>query len=321
MTNTDKVNSALCVGEESFLRLIGHNGVYVDKTGLIYELICGPNGSVPKFLARPRRFGKTLLMDTIQRIFEGRKELFAGLEIERRIGDKWDAFPVIRLSMNNTSPEPALFEESLLQILKESAKTNNHISLKSSHPSGAVMELVNRLTRRYARRIKPSVSGDWTGLKLSEAGNVVLLIDEYDFPLIHNIGKPEGQEEIRLALHAFYSSIKGCANFLRFVLVTGVTKFRQLSVFSGMNNMHDISLNKDYAAICGFTREEIESAFAQHLEPALAGLKLNSEISQDSTKDDLVESLLKWYDGYSWDGDSRVLNPFSVMNFFSNKTV
>jgi hypothetical protein len=279
-------------------------------------LISGKDSTVPVFLSRPRRFGKTLLLDTIGNIFEGRRELFTGLEIHRRLGVFWETFPVIRLSFNSITSNPEVFEDDLLVVIDEIAQKRK-IKIKARSPSAAISILIKKLSEKHRFSQPPDSSRLTLG---NPFRNVVLLIDEYDFPLVGNIGVRTDLEKIRLTLHDFYSSVKSCSKFLRFVFITGITKFRQLSVFSGMNNTQDISLTEKYATVCGFTKDEIESVFENYFEPTLVALKRKNQISEESTPIDLMKRLMEWYDGYSWDGISQVLNPFSVLSFFKKKS-
>ncbi|MDR1313916.1 MAG: AAA family ATPase [Deltaproteobacteria bacterium] len=315
MTETPIIKNPFGVNVESFKLLIDSRRLYVDKTGFIHDLIYDPEFQVPIFLSRPRRFGKTLLLDTIQRIFEGKRELFSGLEIEKRLGGKWDIFPVIRIPFNTIGSDPAQFNESLFLRIKNIAFYDG-ISLEARNPSTAIAELILKLSRRHQSVCQQNGS-DFNPL---DERNVVLLIDEYDFPLIGNIGYNTELESIRLTLREFYSAVKGLSNFLRFVLIAGITKFRQISVFSSMNTVCDISLDKHFSTICGFTKQEIQSTFSQYLEPTLLALKQSRELCQNSTVDDLLDSIIQWYNGYSWDGESKVLNPLSVLSFFKHKS-
>jgi hypothetical protein len=315
MTETPIINNPFGVNVESFKLLIDSRSLYVDKTGLIHDLIYDPEFQVPIFLSRPRRFGKTLLLDTIQTIFEGKREFFSGLEIEKRLGSKWDVFPVIRIPFNATTSKPAQFEETLLLEIKNVA-LRAKIPLEAVNPSSAIAELILKLSTRH----QSACQLNGTDLNPLDERNVVLLVDEYDFPLIGNIGCKTGLDTIRLTLREFYSAIKARSNFLRFVLITGITKFRQISLFSSMNTVCDISLNKHFSTICGFTKQEIQSTFSQYLEPTLSSLKQNGQLSQHSTVDDLLDNIIQWYNGYSWDGESEVINPLSVLSFFKQKS-
>ncbi|MDR1037473.1 MAG: AAA family ATPase [Deltaproteobacteria bacterium] len=305
------------VGEVRFGKIINKNYIYVDKTEIIHKLITDDTWSnAPCFLSRPRRFGKTLLLDTLHNIFEGRRNLFSGLAIENLMGEKWDAFPVIRISFNTgfkTNP-PEELEVSLLSSIKRVA-SNHKIYLDSKNSPSAMADLITALSNNHKdawlqRGKDPSIL---------DSGNVVVLIDEYDFPLIANIGNQDKCNEIRLTLHDFYSTIKGCANDLRFVFVTGITKFRELSLFSAMNTALDITLEEDFAGICGFTIEEIRKSFSSHLAPTLSALKEKGQLGMDASVHDMLKSLAKWYNGYTWDGKTEVLNPLSVKKFFQKK--
>ncbi|MDR1313608.1 MAG: AAA family ATPase [Deltaproteobacteria bacterium] len=181
MTDTPVIKYPFGVNVQSFEVIMDSGKVYVDKTGLIHDLIYGIGSDAPFFLSRPRRFGKTLLLDTIQRIFEGKRELFSGLEIEKRLGSNWDVLPVIRIPFNAIESDPAKFEESLFLEIDNIALRSN-IALKAISPSSAIAELIFKLSTRYQ-----SVSQqNGSGFKPLNERNVVLLIDEYDFPLIYS---------------------------------------------------------------------------------------------------------------------------------------
>jgi hypothetical protein len=314
MIETGMKRSPFAVGESSFEKIIKNHGVYVDKTGLIHDLISSSWPGAPYFLARPRRFGKTLLLDTIKCVFQGRHELFSGLEIERSPAFSWDAFPVISISLNKTQPENVFFEPTLLGEVKRSANKYG-IVLDSVSSSMAIADLIERLSFIH----KASWENQGKDPAQLYNGNVVLLIDEYDFPLISNIGNPEQQEEIRLTLRNFFSSIKGCAETLRFTFITGVTKFRQLSLFSSMNTIKDISLDEHFSTICGFTEQEVKAYFSDFLSQTLSDIKSKKQIDEHADVDSLVAHVMKWYNGYSWDGKSKVLNPLSALTFFEKK--
>ncbi|MDR1313185.1 MAG: AAA family ATPase [Deltaproteobacteria bacterium] len=314
MIETPIAKNPFGVNVESFKKIIDNRNVYVDKTGLIHDLIYGIGAEVPIFLSRPRRFGKTLLLDTIQTIFEGKRELFSGLEIEKLLGSKWDIFPVIRIPFNGTTSDPDQFKKSLVFLIK-SVAFDADITLETDNPSSAIIELIGKLSKRH----RTSFQGKNVDPILLNIPNVVLLIDEYDFPLLGNIGSKTGLDKIKLPLREFYSAIKSRSNFLRFVLIAGITKFNQISLFSSMNTVCDISLDKHFSTICGFTKQEIQSSFSQYLEPTLLALKQNGQLSQNSTVDDLLDNIIQWYNGYSWDGESEVINPLSVLNFFKQK--
>jgi hypothetical protein len=273
----------LPVGQQYFKSIIKGNSIYVDKTKYIYEL-CHPLDK-NYFLSRPRRFGKSLTLDTIAELFSGNKTLFKGLWIE----DKWDwtdTYPVIRLSLDAISHEEGL-TEALNDALHDIAKTFK-IKLRKKTPSSLFKELIEMVTEKTGKQ-------------------VVILIDEYDRPIIdyidpYNLEKANQQRDI---LKAFFSILKNASNHIRFLFITGVSKFARVSIFSDLNHLIDLTLNKKYAALCGYTQAELEHFFAPYLETMPANT---------------LEQMKLWYNGYSWDGQTFVYNPFSVLNFFENQT-
>ncbi|MDR3187766.1 MAG: ATP-binding protein [Prevotellaceae bacterium] len=277
----------LPIGIQSFEKLREGGFLYVDKTQLVYELIT--SGTV-YFLSRPRRFGKSLLLSTMEAVFKGKKQLFEGLYIY----DKWDwsqQEPVIRIDwtlINHATPEE--MKVSMLGYLKEIAE-NYQITLTATSAPDCFRELMRKLHEK-------------TGKK------VVVLIDEYDKPITSHLFD-EDLDFIRRAVHDFYQVMKGSDEHLKFLFLTGVSKFSGLSVFSALNNLQDITMHKQYAAVCGYTQEELESCFTERIEDTAQQLKM--------TKEELLDAIRYWYDGYSWDGETRVYNPFSTLMFFSEK--
>lgn len=301
----------LLIGDQSLKVFVNNASPFVDKTGMIRELISGSPG--PYFISRPRRFGKTLLVNTLKNIFEGNRRLFDDLEIGKTMpADDWERFPVIKISFSGIDPSPALFEGKLISILADISK-NNSLDVG---PIDSVMD-VSKIIAGMSERRPAWCPPDGLNTDDSEPMNVVLLIDEYDFPLIENIEDFQGVETIRKILHRFYSAIKASFEKLRFVFITGVTKFSQLSLFSAMNNIKDISLGGPYSAICGFTEGEIRHSFKDHLAYALSWFKEQGHFGQDATVDDLLNEIRNWYDGYTWDGRTKVYNPYSVMSFLN----
>jgi hypothetical protein len=303
------IKNNFLANEQNFDLFALGKAVYVDKTHLIHSLFA--NSAGPFFLSRPRRFGKTLLLDTIMQVAEGNRDLFAGLKIDDLEYD-WLHYPVIRLDMHGIDFDPQLFKNDLLGLI-QLAGTFLEEEITAKSPSLAINELITKLHLKHKAMYPQEFAQNTFGTK-----NVVLLIDEYDFPLLGNMGNSGNTETIREILYKFYTSVKSCSRFLRFTFITGITKFRQLSLFSGLNHAEDISLSSAYSTICGFTMDEIQSAFNEYYVTAIAAMQENSELSPDATVADLESKLLKWYDGYSWDGVSRVINPFSVMNLFKH---
>ncbi|MDR3048522.1 MAG: ATP-binding protein [Elusimicrobiota bacterium] len=280
----------LPIGIQSFskLRTNSNDYLYVDKTRHIYNMVS--EGNV-YFLSRPRRFGKSLLVSAMNELFNGNKDIFEGLYIY----DKWDwtkKNPVIRLDFGaraNKTPQDLTI--SLSDFLNFEA-SDNGIRLESSKLPDKFGELI-------------------TKLHLSTGEKVVVLIDEYDKPIIDNMSQLEVAESNKRLLHDFYQVLKAEDDHLRFVFMTGVSKFAGLSVFSALNNINDITIDAKYAAICGYTQEELESVFSEHIKAA-------AKVFGYSQKN-LMDTIRSRYDGYSWDGEITVYNPFSTLLFFDKR--
>ena len=281
----------LPLGIQSFSDLRERGCLYVDKTKEIYNLIS--RGKV-YFLSRPRRFGKSLFLSTIEAFFRGKKELFRDLYIS----DKTDwniSYPVIKLdwtAIGHTTRDK--MENGIIEILKRIVETYN-IEIKTDGNAAKVFEQV--IFRLHEK----------TGLK------VVVLIDEYDVPILDNIEKPADiLESIREFLQSFYRVLKACDEYLHFVFLTGVTRFAKVSVFSALNNLVDITMDREYAAVCGWTQNEVEDNFDSYIELIA---KENS-----AKKPEVLDMLRYWYNGFSWDGSVFVYNPFSTLMLFMKKT-
>ena len=286
------------IGIQDFEKIIQDGYVYVDKTDLIYKLV---NGGNIYFLSRPRRFGKSLLVSTLKYYFQGRKDLFKGLAIDS-LETEWKEYPVFHLSFGTGN-----FTESqtLRQILED------YISEKEEEYGRNVN--ANTLGGRFASLLHAAHKK--TGRR------AVVLIDEYDKPLLDVLdtnykGIQDGQEfpleEVnRNILKGFYSVFKDADQDLKFVLLTGVTKFSQVSVFSGFNQPDDISMNRRYEALCGITKEELLTVF----DSSIRELADDLDISYEET----VERLKKKYDGYHFGKKMiDIFNPFSILNCFNN---
>ncbi|MDR1040302.1 MAG: AAA family ATPase [Deltaproteobacteria bacterium] len=307
---TGKKLPELLVGFQDFQKFIAESAPFVDKTAIICDLIRLKGGTY--FLSRPRRFGKTLLLDTIQDIFKGKKELFENLEIVKKdLWHDWDPLPVILLSFNRYPVKPSAIKKRLIKDLNKIISKNALPTGKATQVSDIAL-IIESLSERHAAESKAA------GFELEEDNptNVVLLIDEYDVPLLDNLDDEAAIIEIRKLLHSFYRSIKGCHKMLRFTLVTGISKFEQLSLFSGLNNIKDITLKAKYSTICGFTKKEIKRHYGAFISATLKKMKKKNHFKHDITGKAVIDKLLEWYDGYSWDGKHRVLNPFSVASFF-----
>jgi hypothetical protein len=274
------------IGIQTFSEIRSEGNVYVDKTDLVYKLV---KGSKFNFLSRPRRFGKSLLQSTIKAYFEGRKELFEGLKIAE-LEDTWEDHPVfhIDLSGEDYTDDINVLEETLNDILVELEEK------WGSRPSET------QFGRRFAGVIRRAC--EITGKR------VVILIDEYDKPLVDTLEK--GQEELHAKtsnrLAGFYGVLKKADPYIRFSLITGITKFSQLNIFSGLNQLDDITLNKNYASICGLTQAELESNF----KPEIEQLADSNGLSHEGT----LQKLKKEYNGYRFSkAEVTVYNPFSTI--------
>ena len=266
----------LPIGIQTFKEIIVENYLYIDKTDLALELIRNYKYS---FLSRPRRFGKSLFLDTLKNIFEGNKELFKGLDIY----DKWDfedVYPVIKIDWAGDFKTLELTKERAFQILKENQKRLDIECEYKNSPSGCFEELIQKAYEKYQ---KP----------------VVILIDEYDKPILDNLENPERALENRDFLRSFYLMMKSNDAYIKFAFLTGISKFSKANIFSGLNNLEDISLSKRFATVCGYTQKNIENEFKEYLVDA-----------------DL-EMVRRWYNGYNFMGDS-VYNPFDILKFIKN---
>ena len=278
----------LPVGIQTFSEVIDLDCLYIDKTEYIWNMI---HLSKYIFLSRPRRFGKSLLLSTLQAYFEGRKDLFKGLFIET-VEKNWTEYPVLRLSMaSGKHMEKDQLERYLLNILQENERRLG-ISSDSKDPN---VRLKNLIFSAYEK----------TGKK------VVVLIDEYDAPLLDVVHEKETLPVLRNVMRNFYSPLKDCDPYLEFVFLTGITKFSQLSIFSELNNLKNISMRPDYAAVCGITEEEMLTQMTDYIDDFAE--------AQQITRDEAIEGLKLQYDGYHFTWPSPdIYNPFSLLNAFQD---
>ena len=279
----------LPVGMQTFEEIVNINCLYVDKTEYIYKMT---NLSKYIFLSRPRRFGKSLLVSTLQAYFEGKKHLFKGLYIDT-VEKDWTEYPVLRFDMSlgkhKSKDDLARY---LLYILEDNEKK---FGLKSDiiDPN---LRLSNLIKTAYEQTGK----------------QVVVLIDEYDAPLLDVAHETVKLDELRQIMRNFYSPLKDCDPYLKFVFLTGITKFSQLSIFSELNNLKNISMDPAFAAVCGISEDEIKAQMADYLDDFAKA----QEISQEEA----MEELKKQYDGYhfSWPSPD-IFNPFSLLNAFQDR--
>jgi hypothetical protein len=268
----------LPIGIQTFRKIREEDCYYVDKTGFALRLV---EEGTHYFLSRPRRFGKSLFLDTLAELFSGTEALFQGLEAH----DRWDwgrRFPVIRLSF----AEGVLRDRAELDARVRDLLRINREGLGLDLPAdldlaGAFGELVRRAHARHGER-------------------VVVLVDEYDKPILDNLTRPEIAREMRDGLRNLYSVIKGADAHIRFAFLTGVSKFSKVSLFSGLNNLNDITVDARYSAICGYTAADLDNVFA----PELSGLDR--------------DQIRAWYNGYNRTG-AAVYNPFDVLLLFDKR--
>ena len=274
----------LPIGIQSFENIRNENYLYVDKTALIYQLV---TKGKPYFLSRPRRFGKSLLISTLEAYFQGKKELFKGLAIDQLEQD-WNVYPVLHLDLNARKYESEAGLVAILNQYLEMWEADYGDEMKLRAPEERFFYVIRRAWEQTGRQ-------------------VVVLIDEYDKPLLQTIHNEPLQEAYRHIMKAFYGVLKSADRYLRFVFLTGVTKFAQVSVFSDLNQLNDISLDYDYATLCGITHAEL----VDNLTPELEQLGQMQSLSREGT----VETMVRQYDGYHFHPSREgVFNPFSALS-------
>ena len=269
----------------TFPRMIENGNLYVDKTSYLRKLVDPTNGG-QFFLARPRRFGKSLTISTLQAIFEGRRDLFKGLAIDKSDYD-WQKYPVIRLDMSTAQAET--LENFYIQVLTTMRLEAERIGLTIETTSSLPAMLQSLIAKAS---------------KISDSGKVVLLIDEYDKPLLGHLCRPT-VEAFRSELKAFYSVIKASESLLRFSFITGVSKFSKVSIFSDLNNLVDLTMSAEYATLLGYTHEEVLNNFGEQIAALGAANGMTSEQA--------FQKIVKMYDGYRFHFASKlVINPVSL---------
>ena len=291
----------LPIGIQSFKDLREKSFLYVDKTEYLFQLV---NSSKVYFLSRPRRFGKSLFLSTLAAYFLGQKELFTGLYLEKAEEDQavqenraaWEAYPVMYLDFNIGNYNCI---EALTETLNIFLSRLEEIYGKKDIEETPAKRFEGLLARAYQKTGK----------------QVVILVDEYDKPLLQTMGvNEELNEHYRNMLKAFYSVIKTCDQYIRFAFLTGVTKFSKISIFSDLNNLRDISMEKQYAGICGITQEELEATF----QPEIQVLADEQELDYQQALADLK----RWYDGYLFHPAGKgMYNPYSVLSALVKKEI
>ena len=279
----------LPIGIQTFSDIRTQGYLYVDKTALVWQIA---NSGKPYFLSRPRRFGKSLLLSTFEAYFEGRKDLFEGLAIEQ-LEENWEKHPVLHLDLNARKYERPEDLVAMLNQYLEKWEARFGDEKKGRAPEERFEYVIRRAYEQTGK-------------------GVVVLVDEYDKPLLQCLHNEELLEAYRSMLKAFYGVLKSADKYLRFAFLTGVTKFSQVSVFSDLNQLNDISLDYDSGTLCGITHEELVNTFSPEIEMLAKANGLSNE--------EAIEQMTQQYDGYHFhpyaDG---VYNPFSVLNAFYKK--
>ncbi len=274
----------LPLNRQEFRSLINDNCIYVDKTRDVYRLL---EDAKQYFFSRPRRFGKSLLVNTLKELFLGNRELFKGLWIYDKIN--WEPHPVIHISFSSIGHDTLGLEQAIDHKLNKLANDFG-IKLKEEHYSLKFQEIIER-----------------TGA----GGKAVILIDEYDKPIIDYIEEVDKADENRKILKNFYSVIKDSESYIRFLFITGVSKFSKVSIFSDLNHLEDITIHKDYNSLVGITQDELEQYFNDYIQ------KLANDYK--SVHREILPVIQREYLGYSWDGLQFVYNPYTLIHLFSKR--
>lgn len=276
------------LGIQTFSEIINKKMLYIDKTAYIYNIAASGKYF---FLGRPRRFGKSLLVSTMQSYFEGKKQLFRGLAIEK-LESEWTEYPVLHFDMSGGKHMDAeQFEQYLGYRLEEEEKKWG-IAIHVNGANNRLIELINTAYNKTGKQ-------------------VVVLVDEYDAPMLDVVHETDCLDKLRNTMRNFYSPLKYCEPKLRFVFLTGITKFSQMSIFSELNNIKNISMDNEYAAICGITEEEMLTQMSDDID-ALAQ-------AQGIGREEAISKLKDNYDGYHFSAKSPdMFNPYSLLNCFAD---
>lgn len=276
------------LGIQTFSEIRNRNMLYVDKTAYVYRLASSGKFF---FLSRPRRFGKSLLVSTFQSYFEGKKELFKGLAIEQ-LEHEWNEYPVLHFDMSGGKHmNKEQLNRYLLYILKSNEERFG-VNTDSTDPNIRLSNLINSIYQQTGKQ-------------------VVVLIDEYDAPLLDVVHHEEYLGALRQIMRNFFSPLKLSEPYLRFVFITGITKFSQLSIFSELNNIKNISMDEPYAGICGITKDELLTQMSNDIDMLAAKLSL--------TREETINQLKENYDGYHFTiPGPDVFNPYSLLNCFAD---
>ena len=299
MAETKRRESGYAVGVQMFDWIREQEAVYVDKTEYVWRMVT--TKAVNFFLSRPRRFGKSLLVDTLRCYFEGRKELFEGLYIYNK-EKEWKKYPVIRLDLSNGKYYEKELVHGTINAIIEQQERKFGIT-KPQDPTNYDVRLTKLIETAYNQ----------TGEK------VVVLIDEYDAPMLDSINNPELQDYIRSRVRNLFSPLKAQSQYLRFVFLTGISKFSQLSVFSELNNLQQLTFDPNYEGICGITHEELLTYLRPDIEMLAEKMdEIGQTYGERFDFDHTVDQLKYWYDGYHFsDHMTDVYCPWSLVNAFS----
>ena len=279
-------------GIADFEKIRQNNRIYVDKTDLIYRMT---KESDFVFLSRPRRFGKSLLCSTLKYYFQGRKDLFEGLAMAD-LETEWKQYPVLHFDMSRCKNKMDL--QGIIDALEFQLRQYEEVFGRDVRETSPGLRFAGLIHRAYKQ----------TGLK------TVVILDEYDAPLLDYLNKPDQMDEVRRIMQEFYQVVKACDADERFVFITGITKFSQLSIFSTLNNLTNISMDPSYSALCGITKEELVNVFDEDVQMMADRYRL--------TKEEMFDLLKLQYDGYHFGEDSPdIFNPYSLINAFKLKKV
>lgn len=280
------------IGQQDFRKLRENGSLYVDKTSFIEKIAC--NSSMFYFLARPRRFGKSLFLSTLQYFFEGQRDLFKGLYIDT-LNWNWESYPVLHLDLN---------VEKYAELGMLDGVLDNYF--KDWEKKYGVETIAETLSSRFGNIIK--AAHEKTGRA------VVILVDEYDKPLVGNLNRDENFEHYRTKLASIYSNFKSSAAHIRLVFLTGVSRFSKLSIFSDLNNLRDITFSDEFADVCGITEQELRESF----HSGILALAECNDLSYDEACNELKNN----YDGYRFTKKgSEIYNPWSVLNAMAEKSI
>ena len=278
------------LGIQTFERIRKENKLYIDKTEYVYRLT--HTSGTYFFLGRPRRFGKSLFLTTLQSYFEGKKDLFNGLAIEK-LEKEWTEYPVLHFDLSGGKHMNKEQLERYLAFILETEEKKWGITQPQIDANNRLTELINTAYEKSGKQ-------------------VVVLIDEYDAPMLDVAHEQEQLDTLRNIMRNFFSPLKYSEAKLRFVFLTGITKFSQISIFSELNNITNISMNDDYAGICGITKEELLTQMSEDIGELAEKIGI--------TKEQAIEKLKEHYDGYHFSGESPdIFNPYSLLNCFNEK--